>query len=126
MGILGFGRSAEKHLVVVIYEGGGRMRLNGIRAKDKKTKQNAMGHSQTVCWSEFDADGVRTDQGKGPEAARLAPEKLDKLMRELPMIPECRAVLELLRNGEERVGKWLVWGSADAAKRGTAGSQGRS
>ncbi|GIW88061.1 MAG: hypothetical protein KatS3mg108_2385 [Isosphaeraceae bacterium] len=126
MGILGFGRTVDKYLVVVSYEGGGRMRLNGIRVRDKKTKQNASNHTQTVCWSEFDADGVRTDQGKGSEAKRLEPETLEKLLRELPMIAECRFILERLRAGEERVGKWLAWGSAGAPKRGTVGSQGKS
>jgi hypothetical protein len=126
MGILGFGKAAEKRLVVVSYEGGGRLRLNGIRVRNRKTKDNAAGHSQTVCWVEFEPDGARSDLGKGPEAARLPADKLDRLIQELPQTPECRAVLKGLADGQERVGQWLNWGGAGAAKRGTAGDQGRS
>src|SRR3954468_7783978 len=102
MGLFSFGKRAETFLVFVTSEGPGRLRINGVRLKDKAAKQAAIAHERTVCWVEFAQDGVPTDQGAG-RASRQA----ENLLRDLPRNATCRVVLDRLREGQDSVGKWL-------------------
>lgn len=102
MGLFNFGRK-ETFLAVVTSEGAGRLRINGLRVKDEKSKRSATAHQQTVCWVEFSPDGVPLDQGKGPAQAAQA----ERLLRALPGHPACRSILDRLREGQDSVGKWL-------------------
>lgn len=113
-------------LVVVSFEGTGRLRLNGIRVRRDRTRRNAEQHGQTVCWVHFGPVGERLDQGQGPEASRLDPGQVERLMRDLPDRPECQAVLKDLAQGKESSGHWLNWGGGGAAFRGTMGQHGRA
>jgi hypothetical protein len=113
-------------LVVVSFEGAGRLRLNGIRVRHNRTKQNAERHGQTVCWIEFGLGGERLEQGLGPEAGRLDEGQVQRLLRDLPGRPECQTVLQQLSQGKERAGHWLTWGGSQESARGTMGQHGRS
>lgn len=104
MGLFNFGRK-ETFLAVITSEGAGRLRINGLRVKDEKSKKSAAAHQQTVCWVEFAHDGMPVDQGKGRASAE--PGQAERLMRDLPGHPTCRSILEHLRQGQDSVGKWL-------------------
>ncbi len=114
MGFLGFGGKSETHLVVVIFEGTGRLRVHGNLVKDGgKSKKNAAAHGHTVCWLEFSPKGAREDGGLGVMAPRLGPGEADRLLRELPQLEACRTVLADIRQGKEGSSKWLVWGKTE-------------
>ena len=117
MGLFGFGRK-DTNLVVVMYEGPTRMRLNGNRKRGKaadSAKKNATGHEGTICWIEFSQGGSRLDQGMGPAAAKLVAGEADRLLRELPFNPDCKAMLLDLEQGKERAAKILHWDSRSQA-----------
>ena len=117
MGLFGFGRKAT-NLVVVMYEGPNRLRLNGNRKQGKASdsaKKNATSHEGTICWVEFSQGGSRLDQGTGPAAAKLGPGEVDRLLRELPFNAECKAMLLELEQGKERAAKILRWESRSQA-----------
>ncbi len=120
MGFLGFGGRSESYLIVVTYEGPGRLRLNGNHLKNKQTKKNAAAHEATVCWQEFGKGGVPRDQGLGPAAGSLKPSEAERLLRELIRLPETRKVLEDLASGRDISGKWLTWGKPSEAEKPTA------
>ena len=117
MGLLklfGLGRGGgERHLVVVTFEGPGRLRLNANRTKGAQGKRGATAHGQTVGWVEFSADGTRLDQGLGPAAGRLGAAQVASLLRDLPADPACRSVLRGLASGRDHSSKVLdfdKWG----------------
>src|SRR5262249_3950453 len=113
LGLLGLGGKGDRHLVVVTFEGPGRLRLNGNRSAGKRAKQGAAAHEQTVAWIEFAPEGGRLDQGLGPAASRIGAEELEALLRDLPTDPACRAVLQGLAGGREHSSKVLdfaKWG----------------
>jgi hypothetical protein len=113
LGLLGLGGKSDRHLVVVTFEGPGRLRLNGNRSAGKRAKQGAAAHDQTVAWIEFAVDGGRLDQGLGPAAGRMGVEEVQALLRDLPADPACRAVLQGLASGREHSSKVLdfaKWG----------------
>jgi hypothetical protein len=107
MGLFGFGKRKENYLTVITLEGGGKLRINGVRSGDQKSKKTVIGHGQTVCWIEFAPDGIPLEQGVGPAAKQAGAGRAEKLLRDLPTSPACRGVLERLRDGQESVGKWL-------------------
>jgi hypothetical protein len=108
MGLFNFGKRSETFLTVVTYEGPGRLRLNGVRARDAKAKKAASGHERTVCWAEFSTDGGLVDKGMGRASTQAG--GADRLLHDLPANSTCRAVLDRLREGQESVGKWLQLG----------------
>jgi|RhiMethySRZTD1v2_1073278.scaffolds.fasta_scaffold203004_2 hypothetical protein len=113
LGLLGLGGKGERHLVVITFEGPGRLRLNGNRSAGKRAKKGAAAHDQTVAWIEFAPEGGRLDQGLGPAAARMGVEEVQALLRDLPTDPACRAVLQGLAGGREHSSKVLdfsKWG----------------
>ncbi len=105
MGLFGFGGRGETFLTIVTAEGPGRLRINGLRSKDKHSKSVAVAHVRTVCWIEFSRAGGMLDKGIGKAAAQ--PGQAEKLLRDLPASPTCRGVLDRLREGQDSVGKWL-------------------
>lgn len=126
MGFWGFGGGKKpKHLVVVTYEGGGRLRLNGNRSLGPKYKQNASNHSGTVCWIEFDTGGIPLDQGLGPSAGQLGSGVAERLLRELPQTTECRGIRADLERSPADASRWLAWGNSSGA-RGGVDSRGKS
>lgn len=110
LGFLGIGGRSERHLVVITFEGPGRLRLNGNRSAGRRAKQGAVAHEQTVAWIEFAPDGGRLDQGLGPAASRLGGAEVQALLRDLPSDPACRAVLQGLAGGREHSSKVLDFG----------------
>ena len=117
MGLFDFlglgGRGRTRHLVVVTFEGPGRLRLNANRTTGSRTKQGAAAHDQTVGWVEFAPDGTRLDQGLGPAAGKLGVAEVTALLRDLPTNPACQSVLRGLGSGREHSSKILSfekWG----------------
>ncbi len=108
MGLFGFSKKSEHFLTIVTMEGPGRLRLNGLRAKDPAAKKVAVGHERAVCWIEFTPEGMIHDKGLGRAAAQAG--GADVILRDLPSTAICRGVLDRLREGQESVGKWLKLG----------------
>ncbi|MDB5349673.1 MAG: hypothetical protein JWN86_920 [Planctomycetota bacterium] len=108
MGLFSFGRRRETFLTLITLEGPGRLRINGLRAKDEKSKKVAIAHERTVCWVEFSSAGAMLDKGLGRASGQAT--EVDRLLRDLPTMPTCRGVLDRLREGQESVGKWLQLG----------------
>jgi hypothetical protein len=112
MGFLGFGKK-ESNLVVVMYEGPNRLRLNGNRKKGKDidvAKKGAAGHERTVCWIEFSQGGMRLDQGIGPAAAKVGgDDEANRLLKDLPLNTACKEMLRELEAGQEKSAKILSW-----------------
>ena len=120
MGFLGFGKKVDSNIVVVIYEGPNRLRLNGNRKKGKEVtaaKKGAAAHDRTVCWIEFSQGGARLDQGTGAAAAKLETGEVDRLLRELPLNSVCREMLRELEAGQDRSAKILSWGKTNPEAR---------
>src|SRR5262245_54946357 len=112
MGFLGFGKKADSNIVVVMYEGPNRLRLNGNRKKGKEAgvaKKGAAGHERTVCWIEFSQGGARLDQGKGPAAAKLGESEVDRMLKDLPLNSVCRDMLREVESGQEKAARILSW-----------------
>jgi hypothetical protein len=112
--LLGLRRGGgDRHLVVITFEGPGRLRLNANRSSGKRAKQGAAAHEQTVGWIEFAADGGRLDQGLGPAAGKLGVAEVTALLRDLPSDPACQSVLRGLGSGRDHSSKVLSfdkWG----------------
>jgi hypothetical protein len=107
MAFLSFKKKYDGRLVVVTYEGPGRLLLNGNRTRDERARRNAAAHPATVCWIELASGGGRLDQGVGPAAGRVDKLEVDQLLRELPQTSSCRAVLENLEQGRDHSSRWL-------------------
>ncbi|MFO0956010.1 MAG: hypothetical protein U0800_00940 [Isosphaeraceae bacterium] len=120
-----FGSAKHKHLVVITHEGSGRLRLNGNRSKGDKFKQNAANHAGTVCWIEFDLEGIPLDKGLGPAAGHLANGAAERLLADLPRTEECRAVRAELTRSEADTSRWLASGNTGKAARGGVASRGK-
>jgi hypothetical protein len=118
MGFLGFGKKADSNIVVVMYEGPNRLRLNGNRKQGRdirSAKKGATAYEQTVCWVEFSQGGMKLDQGMGPAAAKLGPAEVDRLLRDLPLNSVCKTMLRELEEGRERSAKILSWENRNTA-----------
>ena len=101
------GRGGNRHLVVITFEGPGRLRLNANRTSSKRSLQWAVAHEGTVGWIEFSPDGTRLDQGVGPAAGKLGPAAVAALLRDLPTNPACQSVLRGLAGGRDHSSKVL-------------------
>jgi hypothetical protein len=125
LSFLGLGGGGTRHLVVVTFEGPGRLRLNANRTSGKRAKQGAAAHEQTVAWIEFAPDGGRVNQGLGPAAGRLGAGEVEALLRDLPSDPACVAVLRGLAGGRDHSSKVMSfekWGHFGVG-RGPAGEE---
>jgi hypothetical protein len=107
MGLFDFWKRDETLLAVVTFEGPGRLRVNGYHARGGRAKRGAASHERTVCWIELASDGRRLDEGLGRGSTLVGAEEAGRLLRELPKIPVCQHVLDLLHQGENSVSKWL-------------------
>ena len=125
MRFLGFGSRRATHLVVVTREGPGHMRLNGNHVRKDSVKQNALNHSRTVCWIEYEPKGPRIDQGLGPAATQLEPGAAERLLSELPQTEVCKQVLRDLEGSPAHSARWLPWAGSKAPLRGSMGDHGK-
>jgi hypothetical protein len=107
MAFLSFKQKYDGRLVVLTYEGPGRLLLNGNRTHDEHARRNAAAHPATVCWIELTSGGGRMAQGVGPAASRLDTTEVQRLLRELPQTSCCRTVLEHLERGRDHASRWL-------------------
>ena len=107
MAFLSFQKKYDGRLVVLTYEGPGRLLLNGNRTQDEHARRNAAAHPGTVCWIELASGGGRMAQGVGPAASHLDPAEVERLLRELPQTSCCRTVLEHLEQGRDHSCRWL-------------------
>ena len=107
MAFLGFKKKYDGRLVVLTYEGPGRLLLNGNRTHDEHARRNAAAHPGTVCWIELASGGGRMAQGVGPAAAHLDTGEVERLLHELPQTSCCRTVLEHLEQGRDHSCRWL-------------------
>ncbi len=116
MGFFGFG-GKESNIVVVMFEGPGRLRLNGNRKKGKEVesvKKNASAHDRTVCWIEFSQTGMRLDEAVGPAAAKVGADEAKRLLKDLPLTTACKEMLRELEGGQDRSAKILAWQDPNA------------
>ena len=107
MAFLSFPKKYDGRLVVLTYEGPGRLLLNGNRTHDEHARRNAAAHPGTVCWIELASGGGRMAQGVGPAASHLDTAEVERLLRELPQTSCCRTVLEHLEQGRDHSCRWL-------------------
>jgi hypothetical protein len=107
MAFLSFKNRYDGRLVVLTYEGPGRLLLNGNRTHDELARRNAAAHPRTVCWIELDSGGGRMAQGVGQAAGHLDSAEVQRLLRELPQTSCCRTVLEHLELGRDHSCRWL-------------------
>jgi hypothetical protein len=121
MGLLEFlglrARGGDRHLVVVTFEGPGRLRLNGNRSSGPRAKKGAAAHARTVGWIELAPDGTLLDHALGPAAPKLGTPEVAALLRRLPADPACKSVLRDLASGRPQASKVLGfenWGSFGA------------
>jgi hypothetical protein len=107
MAFLNFKKKYDGRLVVLTYEGPGRLLVNGNRTHDQRARRNAAAHPGTVCWIELASGGGRLDQGVGPAASHLNTAEVQRLLQDLPQTPSCRTVLEHLDQGRDHSCRWL-------------------
>ena len=107
MAFLSLKKKYDGRLVVLTYEGPGRLLLNGNRTHDEHARRNAAAHPGTVCWIELASEGGRMAQGVGPAAAHLDTGEVERLLHELPQTSCCRTVLEHLEEGRNHSCRWL-------------------
>jgi hypothetical protein len=110
---LGLRARGGGRLVVITFEGPGRLRLNANRTSGPRSKRGAAAHEQTVGWIEFAPGGGRLDQGLGPAAGKLGAAEVEALLRDLPANPACQSVLRGLESGRDHSSKILSfekWG----------------
>ena len=118
MSLLSFKNKYDGRLVVLTYEGPGRLLLNGNRTRDEHARRNAAAHPGTVCWIELASGGGRLAQGVGPAASHLDGAEVERLLRELPHTSCCRTVLEHLEQGHGHSSRWLELSRGQAAAGG--------
>jgi hypothetical protein len=121
MAFLNFKKKYDGRLIVLTYEGPGRLLLNGNRTRDEHARRNATAHSGTVCWIELASGGGRVAQGVGPAAVHLDAADVERLLRELPQTSCCRTVLELLEQGRDHTCRWLELTRVQPAASGHSG-----
>ncbi len=121
MGLLEFlglrARGGDRHLVVVTFEGAGRLRLNANRSSGPRAKRGAAAHPRTIGWIELAPDGRLLDHALGPAAPKLGTAEVLALLRRLPSDPACKSVLRDLGAGRPQASKVLSfeeWGSFGA------------
>ncbi|HVK10596.1 MAG TPA: hypothetical protein VM597_17650 [Gemmataceae bacterium] len=121
MGLLEFlglrARGGDRHLVVVTFEGPGRLRLNANRSSGPRAKRGAAAHARTVGWIELTPDGRLLDHALGPAAPKLGTAEVTALLRQLPADPACKSVLRDLGAGRPQASKVLSfedWGTFGA------------
>ena len=107
MAFLSFKKNYDGRLVVLTYEGPGRLLLNGNRTHGEHARRNAAAHPGTVCWIELASGGGRMAQGVGPAAGHLDAAEVERLLLELPRSSCCRTVLEHLEQGSDHSCRWL-------------------
>ena len=107
MAFLSFKKKYDGRLVVLTYEGAGRLLLNGNRTHDEHARRIAAAHPGTVCWIELASGGGRMAQGVGPAASHLDTAEVERLLGEVPQTSCCRTVLEHLDQGHDRSCRWL-------------------
>ena len=107
MAFLSFKKKYDGRLVVLTYEGPGRLLLNGNRTHDEHARRNAAAHPGTVCWIELASRGGRMAQGVGPAAIRLDTAEVERLLVELPQKSVCQTVLDHLEQGRDHSCRWL-------------------
>ena len=107
MAFLSFQNKYDGRLVVLTYEGPGRLLLNGNRTHDERARRNAAAHPGTVCWIELASSGGRMAQGVGPAAIRLDTAEVERLLVELPQKSVCQTVLGHLEQGRDHSCRWL-------------------
>jgi hypothetical protein len=107
MAFLSFKKKYDGRLVVLTFEGPGRLLLNGNRTHHEHARRNAAAHPGTVCWIELASGGGRMAQGVGPAAGQLDPAEVERLLLELPQTTCCRTVLEHLEEGHDHSCRWL-------------------
>jgi len=116
MGLFGFGKK-DSNIVVVMYEGPGRLRLNGNRKQGREVdsaKKGAAAHDRTVCWIEFSQGGKRLEEGAGPASAKIGDEETKRLLKDLPFTPACKEMLRELEGGQDRSAKIFAWQDRNA------------
>ena len=118
MAFLSFKKKYDGRLVVLTYEGPGRLLLNGNRTHDERARRNAAAHPGTVCWIELASGGGRMAQGVGPAAGHLDTAEVERLLGELPQTSSCRTVLEHLEHGRDHSCRWLELARAQPAASG--------
>ena len=114
---LGLRSRGVRHLVVVTFEGPGRLRLNANRSSGPRAKRGAVAHPRTVGWIELTPDGTLLDQALGPAAPKLGTAEVTALLRGLATDPACRSVLRALGTGRPQASKVLSfenWGQFGA------------
>jgi hypothetical protein len=107
MALLTLKKKYDGRLVVLTYQGSGRLLLNGNRTHDEHARRNAAAHPGTVCWIELASGGGRMAQGVGPAAGHLDTAEVERFLRELPQTLCCRTVLEHLDEGHDHSCRWL-------------------
>ena len=107
MGLFDFWKRHDTLLAVVTFEAPGRLRVNGYHTQGGRAKRGAAAHERTVCWIELDSDGRRLDEGLGRGSTLVGEAEAGRLLRDLPKIPVCQHVLDLLHEGQTSVSKWL-------------------
>ena len=107
MALFTFKKKYDSRLVVLTYEGPGRLLLNGNRTQDEHARRNAAAHPGTVCWIELGSGGGRMAQGVGQAACHLDTAEVERLLHELPQTSCCRTVLEHLEEGHDHSCRWL-------------------
>jgi hypothetical protein len=107
MAFLSLKKKYDGRLVVLTYEGPGRLLVNGNRTHDERARRNAAAHPGTVCWIELASGGGRMGQGVGPAAGHLETAEVERLLHELPQTSCCRTVLENLDQGHDHSCRWL-------------------
>lgn len=118
MAFLSFKKKHDGRLVVLTYEGPGRLLLNGNRTHDDHARRNAAAHLRTVCWIELESGGGRMAQGVGPAAGHLDGAEVERLLLELPQTSCCRTVLEHLEEGRDHSCRWLELARGQTAASG--------
>jgi hypothetical protein len=120
MAFLSFKKKYDGRLVVLTYEGPGRLLLNGNRTQGEHARRNAAAHPGTVCWIELESGGGRMAQGVGPAAGHLDTAEVERLLSELPQTSCCRTVLEHLEHGRDHSCRWLELARAQPAASGSS------
>ncbi len=110
----------DGRLVVVSYQGPGRLLLNGNRTRDEQARRNAAAHADTVCWIELTPGRKQMAQGVGPATCRLESAAVEKLLRDLTQTACCRSVLDHLEQGRDHSARWLELRRGQAAVSGNA------
>jgi hypothetical protein len=98
MTFLSLKKKYDGRLLVLTYEGPGRLLVNGNRTHDEHARRNAAAHP---------GGGGRMAQGVGPAAGHLETAEVQRLLHELPQTSCCRTVLEHLEQGHDHSCHWL-------------------